>query len=43
MRVYVPYGAAWYGYSVRRLRENPAIAGHITKAMIGKILTGRKG
>ena len=35
MRVYVPFGAAWYGYSVRRLRENPAIAGHVFKAMLG--------
>jgi proline dehydrogenase len=35
MRIYVPYGAAWYGYSVRRLRENPAIAGHVFKAMLG--------
>ena len=35
MRVYVPYGADWYGYSVRRLRENPAIAGHVFRAMLG--------
>jgi proline dehydrogenase len=33
MRVYVPYGAAWYGYSVRRLRENPSLAGNVFKAM----------
>jgi proline dehydrogenase len=32
LRVYVPFGADWYGYSVRRLKENPAIAGHIIKA-----------
>jgi proline dehydrogenase len=31
LRVYVPYGEAWYGYSMRRLKENPAIAGHIVK------------
>ena len=36
MRVYVPYGRAWYGYSTRRLRENPAIAGHVFKAMFGR-------
>jgi proline dehydrogenase len=35
MRIYVPFGQAWYGYSVRRLRENPAIAGHVFKAMFG--------
>lgn len=32
MRVYVPFGEDWYGYSVRRLKENPAIAGHIFRA-----------
>ncbi|MDP4220386.1 MAG: proline dehydrogenase family protein [Bacteroidota bacterium] len=37
LRVYVPFGADWYGYSIRRLKENPAMAGHITKA----IFTGR--
>lgn len=34
MRVYVPYGAQWYEYSVRRLRENPRVAGHVAKATI---------
>ena len=36
LRVYVPFGADWYGYSVRRLKENPSIAGHIFKAMFTK-------
>jgi proline dehydrogenase len=36
LRVYVPFGADWYGYSVRRLKENPAIAGHIFKALFTK-------
>jgi proline dehydrogenase len=31
LRVYVPYGRSWYEYSLRRLKENPAIAGHIVK------------
>lgn len=35
LRVYVPYGQAWYGYSMRRLKENPAIAGHIVKNLFG--------
>lgn len=35
VRVYVPFGSAWYGYSVRRLRENPAVAGHVVRAMFG--------
>ncbi|MGE5275770.1 MAG: proline dehydrogenase family protein [Acidobacteriota bacterium] len=34
LRVYVPYGQAWYAYSVRRLKENPAIAGHVVKALV---------
>lgn len=33
LRVYVPFGEDWYGYSTRRLKENPQIAGHIFKAM----------
>lgn len=31
LRVYVPFGELWYNYSLRRLRENPGIAGHIIK------------
>lgn len=34
LRVYVPYGRSWYGYSVRRLKENPAIAGHVLKGLL---------
>jgi len=34
LRVYVPFGAHWYAYSVRRLRENPQIAGHALRAML---------
>jgi proline dehydrogenase len=33
LRVYVPFGHDWYGYSVRRLKENPSIAGHVLKAI----------
>jgi len=33
LRVYVPFGKDWYGYSLRRLKENPEIAGHIMKAI----------
>ena len=29
LRVYVPFGTHWYEYSLRRLQENPAIAGYI--------------
>lgn len=34
LRVYVPFGEQWYAYSVRRLKENPQIAGYILKAML---------
>ncbi|ERK17238.1 Proline dehydrogenase (Proline oxidase) [Pantoea sp. AS-PWVM4] len=34
VRVYVPYGADWYGYSTRRLQENPRIGGYILRALI---------
>ncbi|MBO57694.1 MAG: hypothetical protein CMA77_01710 [Euryarchaeota archaeon] len=34
VRVYVPFGKQWYEYSNRRLRENPDIAWHITKALL---------
>ncbi|PID39276.1 MAG: proline dehydrogenase [Proteobacteria bacterium] len=32
LRVYVPYGADWYAYSMRRLRENPTVAKHVMLA-----------
>ena len=35
LRVYVPYGKDWYQYSVRRLRENPEVAGHVARAFLG--------
>jgi proline dehydrogenase len=34
LRVYVPYGANWYAYSLRRLKENPSIAGHILVGLL---------
>ncbi|MGH9382637.1 MAG: proline dehydrogenase family protein [Thermoanaerobaculia bacterium] len=34
LRVYVPYGEDWYAYSLRRLRENPEVAGHVMRAML---------
>jgi proline dehydrogenase len=33
LRVYVPYGEAWYAYSIRRLKENPSIAGHVFRGL----------
>lgn len=34
LRVYVPYGRSWYAYSLRRLKENPAIAGNVLKGLL---------
>jgi proline dehydrogenase len=34
VRVYVPYGKDWYGYSMRRIKENPSIAGHLLRALL---------
>lgn len=36
LRVYIPYGKDWFGYSVRRLKENPKIAMHIMKSIFSK-------
>lgn len=36
MRVYVPFGKDWFGYSTRRLKENPKIASHIIKSIFVK-------
>jgi len=36
MRVYVPFGEQWYGYSTRRLKENPQMVSHIIKAIFYK-------
>ena len=38
LRVYVPYGEQWYGYSLRRLQENPAMAGTIARATLGRAI-----
>lgn len=34
IRIYVPFGKDWYAYSIRRLKENPSVAGHITKSFL---------
>jgi proline dehydrogenase len=38
LRVYVPFGEQWYAYSLRRLQENPAMAGTIARAAVGRML-----
>ena len=34
VRIYVPFGEDWYGYSIRRLKENPQMGGYIVKAVL---------
>jgi proline dehydrogenase len=36
--VYVPYGTHWYEYSVRRLQENPKIAGYVAGDLLGRVV-----
>jgi proline dehydrogenase len=42
LRIYVPFGEQWYGYSLRRLQENPKIAGYIAADTLGRVF-GRNG
>jgi proline dehydrogenase len=41
LRIYVPFGRHWYAYSLRRLQENPKIAGYIAADTVGRLLPGR--
>jgi proline dehydrogenase len=34
LRVYVPFGRQWRAYSVRRMQENPQLAGHVVRALL---------
>lgn len=43
LRIYVPYGEQWYAYSLRRLQENPKIAGYIAADTLGRFLPRRNG
>lgn len=36
VRVYVPYGRDWYGYTIRRLAERPANAGFLLRSVATK-------
>ena len=36
VRIYVPYGKDWFDYSVRRLKENPDIAGYVISNLFKK-------
>jgi proline dehydrogenase len=41
LRVYVPFGQRWYEYSLRRLQENPRIAGYVAKDVVARVVPGR--
>ena len=41
LRIYVPYGEQWYEYALRRLQENPKVAGYVAKDMLSRFLPGR--
>jgi proline dehydrogenase len=41
LRVYVPYGRRWYEYSLRRLQENPRVAGYIARDVVDRVVPGR--
>jgi proline dehydrogenase len=43
LRIYTPFGRHWYAYSLRRLKENPKIAGYIAADTINRFLPGRNG
>lgn len=40
LRVYVPFGSRWYEYSLRRLQENPRLAGLIAGDVIRRAVPG---
>ena len=42
LRIYVPFGRHWYEYSLRRLQENPKLAGYIAADTLGRLI-GRNG
>jgi proline dehydrogenase len=38
LRIYVPFGRQWYEYSLRRLQENPKIAGYVAGDLARSLL-----
>ena len=43
LRIYTPFGRHWYAYSLRRLQENPRIAGYIATDTFNRLVPGRNG
>jgi proline dehydrogenase len=42
LRIYVPFGSHWYEYAMRRLQENPSVAGYIASDTVGRLLHPRR-
>ena len=42
LRIYVPFGSHWYEYSLRRLQENPKVAGYIAADTLGRLVPRRR-
>ena len=42
LRVYVPFGRQWYEYSLRRLQENPKVAGYVAADVVNRLVPGRR-
>jgi proline dehydrogenase len=38
LRVYTPFGRQWHGYSLRRLQENPKVAGYIAGDVVRRLV-----
>jgi proline dehydrogenase len=36
VRIYAPFGEHWYAYSLRRLKENPAMAGQVLRGLFDR-------
>jgi proline dehydrogenase len=41
LRIYVPFGEQWYEYSLRRLQENPKVAGYVAADTLRRLVPGR--
>jgi proline dehydrogenase len=37
LRIYVPFGRRWYEYSIRRLQENPKLAGYVARDTLKRL------
>lgn len=42
LRVYVPFGRRWYEYALRRMHENPKLAGQVALDTLRRLVPGRR-